>query len=177
MHTKCKLHDCLSCSCVNQDYRAHFRERDLPDIFTALGDPASKYQADRYNTSKLLEILFVRELGPAITASSKQGKLIINAVNPGYCVSELQRYAKPVLYFLVKLGGLIVARTTEVGSRTLFAGAVGGEKTHGMYMSDCEVKEPSAFVLSEDGAKAQKKVYRQLLETLERIEPGIGSNI
>jgi len=158
---------------------ANFRERTSTDIFAALGDSASKFQADRYNTSKLLEILIVQELAPNITASSKSGKpsVIVNCVNPGYCVSELQRHAVPVMYFLVKLGGLIVARSTEVGSRTLFAGAIGGEETHGQYMSACEVKEPSAFVRSKDGEETRRKVYQQLLVVLEGIESGVTNNV
>jgi retinol dehydrogenase 12 len=155
--------------------RANFRERSATDIFAALGDTASKYQADRYNTSKLLEMI-VRELAQAITNSGKP-PVIINAVNPGYCVSELQRHATPVMYFLIKLGGLILARTTEVGSRTLFAGAAVGEESHGMYMSDCKVKEPSAFVKGEDGLDTQNKVYEQLLRFLEGVEPDITENI
>jgi retinol dehydrogenase 12 len=156
--------------------RANFRERSAPDIFSALSDAASKYQADRYNTSKLLEIMIVRELAQATTGPGKP-LIIINTVNPGYCVSELQRHATPVLYFFLKLGGLILARTTEAGSRTLFAGAVAGEESHGMYMSDCKVKEPSAFVRSEDGVKTQTKVYEQLLKLLEGMEPGITKNV
>lgn len=156
--------------------RANFRERSATDIFAALSDAASKYQADRYNTSKLLEILIVRELAQATTNPSKP-LVIINTVNPGYCISELQRHATPVLYFFLKLGGLILARTTEAGSRTLFAGAVAGEESHGMYMSDCKAKEPSAFVRSEDGLKTQKRVYEQLLKLLEDVEPGITKNI
>jgi retinol dehydrogenase-12 len=155
--------------------RANFRERSTPDIFSALSDAASKYQADRYNTSKLLEIMIVRELG-LVTAGSGKLLVIINTVNPGYCVSELQRNATPVLYFFIKLGGLILARTTEVGSRTLFAGAVAGEESHGMYMSDCKAKEPSAFVRSVDGGETQKKAYEQLLKLLESVEPGITKN-
>lgn len=156
--------------------RANFRERTDTDIFSSLSDPMSKYQADRYQTSKLLEIMIVRELSQAITKSVKPN-IIINAVNPGYCVSELQRNAPPILYFFLQLGALLIARTTEVGSRTLFAGAVGGEESHGMYMSECKVKEPSAFVGSVDGMQTQKEVYKQLLKILEGIEPGIAKMI
>jgi hypothetical protein len=161
--------------------RANFRERTEPNIFAALSDPKSKYQADRYNESKLLEILVVRELAPAIMASSASNAekplVIINTVNPAYCKSELQRHAPLVLRSLIKFGGLIMARTTEVGSRTLFAGAVAGKESHGMYMHDCVVKHPSKFVESEEGLKAQKKVYEELLVILEGIQPGITKNV
>ena len=118
----------------------------------------------------------VRELAQAITNSGKPF-VIINTVNPGYCISELQRNAPPILYFFIQLGTFLLARTTEVGSRTLFAGAVAGEESHGMYMSECKVKEPSAFVSSEDGAQSQKKVSEQLLKILESIQPSISQAI
>jgi retinol dehydrogenase-12 len=35
----------------------------------------------------------------------------------------------------------IIARTTEVGSRTLVAGVAGGEESHGAYMADCQIAE------------------------------------
>ena len=137
------------------------------------------YQADRYNTSKLLQIFIVRELGLAISRSANSGKpfVILNTVNPGYCVSELHRNAPAMLYFFIKLGGLFLARSTEAGSRTLFAGAVAGEETQGMYMNTCKVMEPSAFVRSEEGLRTQRNVFKQLIELLEDVEPGVAKNV
>jgi hypothetical protein len=34
-----------------------------------------------------------------------------------------------------------LGRTAEEGSRTLLHGALGGQETHGKYLSECEVKE------------------------------------
>jgi retinol dehydrogenase-12 len=160
-------------------HRANFRERNEPDIFAALSDPASKFQGDRYNVSKLIEIFIVQELGPILTASAEAGKppIIINAVNPALCVSALQRHAIPLLKIFINIGMLLVARTTEVGSRTLFAGAVAGRESNGKYMHDCKVYNPSTFVRSEDGIRTQSEVYRQLMVVLERIKPGITANI
>jgi len=36
---------------------------------------------------------------------------------------------------------MLVARTTEAGSRTLVAGLAAGEESHGKYMADCRVAE------------------------------------
>jgi len=72
---------------------------------------------------------------------------------------------------------LIDLQTTEVGSRNLVEGAVAGEESHGTYMNDCKVLEPSRWVRSEQGLKAQKKVYGELLGILEGIKTGITGNI
>jgi len=39
------------------------------------------------------------------------------------------------------------------------------------------VHRPSPFVRSEEGAKAQKKVWSELNAKLEKIQPGVVSNV
>ncbi|RDI85896.1 hypothetical protein Vi05172_g4148 [Venturia inaequalis] len=150
-------------------HMAKFPERSASNVFDAFKDPTSKSQDDRYPTSKLLEILIVRELTTATP------NVVVNSVNPGYCKSELQRYATPLRYILVKLGGFFVARSTEVGSRTLFAGAVSGEETNGKYMSNCAIAKPVAWIDTEHGLQIGNKVWVNLLEVLDTIQPGIKS--
>lgn len=64
-----------------------------------------------------------------------------------------------------------------MGSRTLVAAACAGEDTHGTYMTDCQIREPSKWVRSEQGKDAQQRVYKELLGVLEEIEPGVTKNI
>lgn len=154
--------------------QASFREQDEPRIFSALRSP--KHQSDRYNVSKLLEILTIRELGPAMSSSGKP-KVILNTLTPGFCHSELMRHATFPLNLLGWIGKCLIGRTTEIGSRTLVAAACAREETHGSYMTDCKVKEPSKWVRSDKGQDAQKRVYTELLEILEEIVPGVTRNI
>jgi len=153
--------------------QARFREKSEPSIFTALKSP--KYQSDRYNVSKLLEILTVRELAPALRASDS--KIILNTLTPGFCYSELMRHAVFPLNLLAWIGKFLIGRSTEMGSRTLVAAACAGEDSHGQYMVDCKNTKPSPFVRSEEGQKVQKRVYEELLQALEEIQPGITKNI
>jgi hypothetical protein len=57
----------------------------------------------------------------------------------------------------------------------LMAGAAAGKDSHGAFMSDGLVADDqlSAFVRSEDGLRAQKKVWKELAGILEQIVPGI----
>lgn len=71
----------------------------------------------------------------------------------------------------------LMARTTEVGSRTLVHSAAAGQESHGKYMSECKVKAPSAFVRSKEGEEAGRRVHLELLEILENIQPGVTKNI
>jgi retinol dehydrogenase-12 len=69
------------------------------------------------------------------------------------------------------------ARTTEQGSRTLVhAATVAGSESHGQYMSDCKVMPPSLFVRSAEGKETGVRVWEELSEKLEKIEPGLLKN-
>lgn len=128
--------------------QALFKEQSSPSILPALKNP--NHQPDRYNVSKLLEILLIRELAPRLS-KSKKPQIILNTLTPGFCHSELMRHAVFPLNIFAWIGKSLLARTTEVGSRTLLAAAAAGRESHGMYMVDCGVSEPSRYVRSEEG--------------------------
>lgn len=67
--------------------------------------------------------------------------MIINYVNPGLCYTELARNAGFGFWVMISIMRLLLARSAEVGSRTLLHAAFAGEETHGKFLSACEVKE------------------------------------
>ncbi|KAI9801755.1 MAG: hypothetical protein M1825_003127 [Sarcosagium campestre] len=154
-----------------------FPESKNDNIFAALNDKSKTDMNDRYNVSKLIEIYVVRELAALVTASSKKGDVIINTLNPGFCRSNIMREAKGA--FKVYLAGLrsLLARSTEVGSRTLVAGIVAGPESHGEYMHDCVVGEVGVNVSDTKGQQLQKRVWQEASQQLESIQPGILQNI
>lgn len=149
-----------------------FPERNQPSIFDYLNDKQTANMEDRYNVSKLLEVLTVREL--CQKHISQPYPVIVNCLNPGLCHSEL---ARDVDSFAFRVMKKLLARTTEVGSRTLVASAVAGRESHGQYMSDGVVAAPAALVTSEDGKRAQAQVWKELSQKLETIQPGITSKL
>lgn len=126
----------------------------------------------RYNVSKSMEVLFIREM----VKHTKQTP-ILTLVNPGLCYSEFQRDLKGPTAGVIEVMKFLLARKTEVGSRTLVAGITAGSKSHGQFMSNCENEEVAGWVRSERGVKVQKQVYEQTLAVLESIQPGISANI
>ncbi|KAI9825809.1 MAG: hypothetical protein M1832_000749 [Thelocarpon impressellum] len=157
---------------------AAFAERKHPDLFAALSDPARTDMDDRYNVSKLLEVLAVRELAGALAASPRGGRtVVLDTVNPGLCHSELGRDAAGARGMIFTVMKALLARSTEVGSRTLISAASAGWEGHGQYFSDCKVAAPSPYVLSPEGQDMQRRVWVELGEKLERIQPGILGNI
>lgn len=150
---------------------AKFAERNGSSIFDTLRENDPKYFEDRYSTSKLLNVLGVRAM--AERKSVDQIPVTINTVNPGLCHSELARDAGVVLAIMK----FFLARTTEVGSRTLVHAGTAGPETHGEYLADSKVAATSEFTRSEEGHKAQERYWNELVAKLEAIKPGVTKNL
>jgi NAD(P)-dependent dehydrogenase (short-subunit alcohol dehydrogenase family) len=144
-----------------------FPEWQAENLFAALDDEKATNMVERYATSKLLEIFAVREIAPRISDSG----VILNMLNPGLCHSELARDSGWILWFTK----MMFARSTEIGSRTLIAGAAAGLESHSKYMTNGIVANDmlSSFVTSVRGCQVQAKVWRDLSAILESIQPGI----
>ncbi|KAJ5502592.1 hypothetical protein N7463_005466 [Penicillium fimorum] len=136
-----------------------------------LSDQTRAKMIERYPLSKLLEVLLVQELADRV----RESEVIVNMLNPGLCHSKLGRESG----FWFKLVKLILARSTEVGSRTLVAGAAAGGESHGAYMTDGVVENTalSSFVRSDEGRQAREKLWAELSSILEHVHPGIMQNV
>ena len=107
----------------------------------------------------VLNVFFARELSERL----RDKPLIVNTVNPGFCYSALRRNVKGFITWPIWLMELIFARTTEQGSRQLIWACIGGKdkinQLRGAYISSMHVQEPSDFVVSEEGKRAQTKLW------------------
>lgn len=145
--------------------------KDTDKTMQLLSDPTKARMGERYPLSKLLEVLLVQELA----GRTRGTDVIITMVNPGLCHSSLGREAGWQLAAMK----LVLARTTEIGSRTLVAGISTGIEGHGAYMTDATVDNTSLspFVRSEEGRPAREKIWKELSAILEPIRPGIMQNV
>ncbi|KAK5799838.1 hypothetical protein VI817_002050 [Penicillium citrinum] len=136
-------------------------------ILKTLSDQSKAKMNERYPVSKLLEVLLVQELAGRVRGS----EVIINMINPGLCHSALGRDQG----FLFQAFKFFVARSTEVGSRTLVAGISAGLESHGAYMTDGHVENTalSPFVRSDEGRQARIKLWNEISEIFENVQPGI----
>ena len=151
-------------------FHTSFPERKAARIFDKLNEQASARMLDRYNVSKLMVAMTCREI---VARHHGNYPVVINYSNPGLCHSELLREVWLPAY-LIKL---LLARTAEVGSRTLVHAASAGSASHGQYLSDAQIADPPALLLSKEGAETQERVWIELSKKLEVIEPGILSNL
>lgn len=139
-------------------------------LLKGLSDPITAKMPGRYPMSKLLEVLLVQELAGRVRGS----EVIIDMVNPGLCHSQLGREAG-LGFMIMKIA---LARSTEVGSRTLVLGASIGLEGHGVYMNDGEMENSalSPFVRSKEGGETRAKLWDELSTILEGVRPGIMEN-
>ncbi|KAJ6456427.1 hypothetical protein C8R45DRAFT_914010 [Mycena sanguinolenta] len=127
-----------------------------------------------YNLTKLMNILFVRALNNRIDVSTP---LVVNAVNPGFCVSELRRDIPFPLSWIMSFFEWLTAFTTEEGSRQLVFGAVGSGKLRGEYINQSHVEEPSDFVVGAEGKKAEDRVWDELVDILGKVDRRVSTMV
>ena len=146
------------------------------EIFKTLSDPAQADMSRRYPLSKLLLTLAHRDLVYRWDKSTKGSlsPVIINDVNPGWCKTELFRHDQPGI--AKRMAFWIMGRTGEMGARTLVHAALASKKTHGEYLSDCQVKDVSRFIRSKAGQETQDKLGVELCELFETLAPGLIQN-
>jgi hypothetical protein len=107
-----------------------------------------------------MNLFFARALNAHLGPSAP---VIVNAVAPGFCVSELRRDLSGGFKYMVKVFEYMFALPTECGSRRLVWAAVGlpnaPDSLRGQYINCCEVWEPSDFVIGADGRKCQQDIW------------------
>jgi retinol dehydrogenase-12 len=92
-----------------------------------------------YATSKLLQLLAFQEISSRL--ADKEPMVVLNMVNPGLCKTALTRSTTGALKLQIDIAKSLIARTAEVGSRTLVHGGTAGLKSYGCYMSDCTINK------------------------------------
>jgi retinol dehydrogenase-12 len=111
-------------------------------------------------------------------ASKHQGDVVVSVLNPGFVATSIMRnqggwLQGKFLSFFKKT----TARTAEEGGRTLVWAAYGGRETHGKFLDDCKVGKVATYVVTEKGHLVQKKLWAELAEKLEAIQPGIMASV
>ncbi|OBS22542.1 hypothetical protein FPOA_08879 [Fusarium poae] len=139
-------------------------------IFSRLNDPVKSNMVMRYYVSKLMVLYLTREIAGRLGSTEKNG-VIINTPNPSYCKSGLLREKAE------STPPDFLARTSEMGSRALITGVLAGPESNGQYMTNCQTHEPACHVTNKMGSQIQTALYKELLQKLEAIAPGVTKNL
>lgn len=106
-----------------------FHERTAPNILARMDEKETFGTAmQRYYTSKLLNVLWTRELAARIDSK----EVLINTVNPGFCYSGLHRHEKTGV---IKIFLWLFGWTSEQGGHCLVDALVEHDDSHGQYLS------------------------------------------
>ncbi|KAI1126711.1 short-chain dehydrogenase/reductase-like protein [Nemania abortiva] len=129
----------------------------------------------RYQDTKLISLLVGRAISENMQRPDGNIPVVLNMVCPGYCKTDLGREKPwpPLWTAIFTVTDRILARTAEMGSRTLVMAASAGLVSHGMYLEDCKLSTPSDFVRSGNGEKMQQQAFTELMLILEGIEPSV----
>ncbi|KAI4603903.1 hypothetical protein KJ359_000024 [Pestalotiopsis sp. 9143b] len=142
------------------------------DVFANLNDRTRADMDQRYALTKLVEEFAAREL--AKVSPVERTGVVLTLVAPGLCSTGLGKDART--FTKIMHGGIkaMMARTAEVGSRTILHGLVAGEEAHGKLLSGCKIKEywVPDWVSNAEGQQLQQRIWNGLVEKLEKIQPG-----
>jgi NAD(P)-dependent dehydrogenase (short-subunit alcohol dehydrogenase family) len=168
--TKHKIRPTLSITSSNAYQHTTFPQRTAPEgqLFATINDKetAEKHWAEQYPLSKLLEIFIVRSFAEHYPAETFP--VNVNCVSPGLCHSGLARELSSIGFTLLKL---VIARSTEVGSRTLVHAGSSGIESHGKYLEDAAVEEPTKLVTGNKDA--QDRLWAELVAKLKGIKSDV----
>jgi len=141
--------------------------------FGSKGYCIPKEMKARYADSKMLNVFFVRALNDHL----RDTHIIVNAVNAGFCLSEVRRSLRGTTAALTWLMEKFLARTAEEGARQIVWAVVGGhtepDRLRGAYISLAEIEEPGDYVISNEGQKAEKILWKNLIDVLANVDPRV----
>ncbi|KAH6687725.1 dehydrogenase/reductase SDR family member 13 [Plectosphaerella plurivora] len=171
--TKYKTTPHMTVTSSGAGHLASFPERKEEKIFPAL--KANRGLLDRYNVSKLLQVIITKQLAAATRHSGHPANenIIFNTVHPGLCQTELYRSMPFPLNYPMNFVMRMFGRTSEMGSRCLLAGALAGDESNGRYMENCAVADYAPILNGEEGEAMQVRVWEELVAILEETQPGI----
>ncbi|KAM0719196.1 hypothetical protein Q7P37_005101 [Cladosporium fusiforme] len=146
------------------------------DIFPRLNSgalPENHY----YRVSKLLVFYATRRVA-ALNPLSEKSNVIVTVQTPGACKSDLFReetsgFAK----LMMQIGIALLARSTEVGARTLVHAVSSGlpAEAHGRFLMDCQVQKNKYTVADDNQVSVEvaRKWNEELFAIMEEAVPGV----
>ncbi|KAL3442220.1 NAD(P)-binding protein [Aspergillus insuetus] len=162
-----------------------FLEINAPDLYKRMGGSEGRHKS--YCATKLIEVLFVRELvarlgqktnekmqkrspnpppAPATPEAEAPPPVIISLVNPGFCSTTLGSDGKP-FPLLVRIIRSLLDRTVEVGSRTLASRPRHPRARTVSFRVMVRNQDVGAWIYEDVGRRAQAKVFEQTMRILE----------
>jgi len=142
------------------------------NYLASLNDPAKFSKFSRYGLSKLLLIFWLRHL----SARWDSNKVIVNNVCPGMISTNFGAGAPMWTKPLVMVMKAISANPVEKGAECyVHAVECVGKESHGLWYRKMSLSPYADFVTTAEGAKTEDRIWKETMEVLDKVSPGIGS--
>ncbi|KAJ7650004.1 hypothetical protein FB45DRAFT_6922 [Roridomyces roridus] len=152
-------------------------EDDKVGLLRTLNNPVfcKRSIGTRYFLTQLFIILFTRELARRRVSAAP----IAMAVNPGYCTTNLDSEfkAKPIQRYMTRAADHLIARTAEMGSRTIIHAAASSELHDGGYLANGRLERESDFARSEEGRKLQERLWDETMFLLCQLDSRVRESL
>ena len=129
---------------IHEDVVMGEEQRNAPNILEWYNSTTSadNYPTHRqYSVSKLFLICTMRTIANMALGGDGEPEVIVNAVCPGACQSELTRDYNSGGFKLVKaIAGAAIMKTAEQGARTYLIGVTIGRESHGGFIQHADIR-------------------------------------
>ncbi|KAL3476264.1 hypothetical protein BJX99DRAFT_144034 [Aspergillus californicus] len=144
---------------------ANFPEHKAAKIIPAFDDPKYWSLAERYNTTKLLLLMFIHNLKDHISSD----EVVVNVADPGFVQNGgLDRSTPSFLKIIMVAARRLLARSDKAGAWSYVdAAVVKPESTHGSWMSNWAVHPFPKIMYSRDGKRAADMLWEETIEELD----------
>ncbi|KAH7115032.1 hypothetical protein B0J11DRAFT_561675 [Dendryphion nanum] len=144
---------------------AKFPEGNLPagEVQAALNDQTKYNRADRYQTTKLIGLLWVKESASSI----EKEHIVVNAPNLGFCKTSLMRDASGIIMDIIKPSPSCVVDATIVKE----------DEIHGRYLSEAHIIDEAVIARGDDGQRLQKKIWNEIVGALKESDVPLTSSV
>ncbi|RPA80901.1 NAD(P)-binding protein [Ascobolus immersus RN42] len=135
-------------------------------VLAHFDDPKNFDSYERYQETKLFEILFHQYFAKEVLPKGRDYPVVINSLSPGLCTDTglIREMTGFDLVYMNILRALFAWRA-EVGARTyLDATLLRGKEGQGEYYSGAQILPIVPAVFTEDGQRTQRNVWEGLVE-------------
>ncbi|PVF96003.1 NAD(P)-binding protein [Serendipita vermifera] len=150
---------------------ARFPERNTSNILAALNDQANFSMVDRYNLTKLLNVILTRRLASSTFWSSgdySKDDIVVCCVNPGLCRTDLLRRISNIGRVIVYT---LFGRPASEGAKNHVWACLTDEIPTGSYISQCRVAKTFGMANTLEGEQAEKRVWNEIADLVTKMAP------
>ncbi|KAK5996283.1 Short-chain dehydrogenase/reductase OXR1 [Cladobotryum mycophilum] len=123
-----------------------------------------------YSMVKLLGMAAMEAVARATSADSVDPKIIVNAVCPGLCKTDLGRNFPLAAKIFMAPFQAIFARTAEQGSRSLVSATALGPESHGKFWHH-DILYPMGELAKDE--EFMKTTWAEILEVIQKAQPDL----